>query len=254
MFSTHTDAGTHALLYRSGSLPIVKEGDVLLPGKSDHHEQRVPLGDVQKPPRGDLVRSNRVDPRRRHEREIALDGCRVGIVDALPVRAKGSVGDPSHVELLVPHEEELAPSARAQPGSRGRRQRQLGHRNVAIGESGQPRGWLSMGKSGLPPCGPLCQRPNPMPNETPLSGPPANDPIRAAGGLSIPSLRKFPGRHAPICATTVHPNQPHIHGVSVSFPASPQLISTSALPRRARVRLVRKADPMRRGPPVREPC
>ena len=107
MLRACTDAVADTAFDRPGAAAVVQEGDVLLPGQPDHHEQTLALRRVEEVLGRHGVRADGVDAAGGHRREVRRDLALRGVVAVGPRRER-PVGDALEVELLVTAEEELA--------------------------------------------------------------------------------------------------------------------------------------------------
>ena len=88
---------------------VVEEADVLRPRDGDQHAQPVLGGAVEEPARRHGEGAEAVHAELRHEPEVGLQRRLVGKGKAVPGDPERPVGDAAQVELVVAHEEELAP-------------------------------------------------------------------------------------------------------------------------------------------------
>ena len=101
--------GPHPLPLDDGGcqLPVVEEGDMLLPGQADHDPQAVLLSDIEEPARRYGVGAHRVDIVGCNLGEIAIYNFRTMIFTIIFVRFEGAIGYSSYIKLLGPSKKEF---------------------------------------------------------------------------------------------------------------------------------------------------
>ncbi len=91
----------------SRQIAIVQKGDVLRPGQSDHHPEAVSGRFVEKLNGRRSVDANRIDARRRHQREVLRDAFRRRELHPVPIGREGAVRHTSDQMSLTPDSQKL---------------------------------------------------------------------------------------------------------------------------------------------------